>query len=155
MSTAERIRSFVLGFGAGRIFTTRQVLKFGTRNAVDLTLSRLVRSGFLRRLSYGVFIFESANEPRSPDSSAIAAAKAEAFGKRIYGVQSIGRGNTFLTNGPSSSFASVCGRIFFKASAPGKFKPCLFWQADELIRHLVNVSCLCKSESVSISYSLS
>lgn len=150
MSAAQEIRLFVKGLAPGQIFTTSQVLHFGTRNAVDLALSRLVKCQILKRLAQGVFVL------RSPCSGALSAvdvafAKASAFGKRIY-IEQSGSPPLFLTNGASTSFSSVFGRISFKFTGARKFVQRVPHEAFCLLKHLVNLFWnLCQTPDFSIS----
>jgi hypothetical protein len=53
MSTTLRIRQFIANLPQALIFSTRDLLNFGTRAAVDQCLCRLVRKGNIRRLAWG------------------------------------------------------------------------------------------------------
>lgn len=54
-STADRIRKRVRKAGPDTVFHAGQFLDVDTRTAVDKALSRLVASGFLRRLARGLY----------------------------------------------------------------------------------------------------
>lgn len=54
-STADRIRKRVQKAGPDTVFHAGQFLDVDTRTAVDKALSRLVASGFLRRLARGLY----------------------------------------------------------------------------------------------------
>ena len=54
-STADRIRRRVQKAGPDAVFHAGQFLDLDTRTAVDKALSRLVSSGFLRRLARGLY----------------------------------------------------------------------------------------------------
>lgn len=41
--------------GAGQVFTPAEFLDLGSRNAIDLTLSRHVRAGTIRRVARGLY----------------------------------------------------------------------------------------------------
>jgi hypothetical protein len=82
MSAVNFIRRFVFCLPEGEAFTTRDCVAFGLRSAVDRALSRLVKSGIIRRLARGVF----ARDPdglRHYSDFEIARLKAEAFGRKI------------------------------------------------------------------------
>lgn len=56
MKTAEQIRQHIEKVPPGEPFTPVSLLAFGSRAAVDQTLSRLVGAGFLTRVTRGVFV---------------------------------------------------------------------------------------------------
>ena len=56
MSTAKAIRTAVSKLPQGKPFTGAHFLKYGTRSAIDRTLSRLVGKGEIQRLAHGVFV---------------------------------------------------------------------------------------------------
>jgi hypothetical protein len=115
-SAASRVRNQIRNFGAGVVFTTRQLLKLGTRNAVDHTLSRLVRQKIIRRVAAGVFILVAAAS-HTPSADEIAIAKAAAFNRRILGQKTVQEGTMSIRiyeiDGCRSSFKSIHGRLFF------------------------------------------
>ena len=55
------IRVHILRLAEGTPFTTRNVLSYGNRPAVDQVLSRFVKDGFIRRLARGIFVRDQAN----------------------------------------------------------------------------------------------
>lgn len=55
-STARLIREYAEQVELGEPFTTPELLKFGTRAAVDHSLSRLVKEGLLMRITRGVYV---------------------------------------------------------------------------------------------------
>jgi hypothetical protein len=55
------IRIHILRLAEGTPFTTRNVLAYGNRPAVDQALSRFVKDGFIRRLARGIFVRDTAN----------------------------------------------------------------------------------------------
>jgi hypothetical protein len=55
------IRIHILRLAEGMAFTTRNVLAYGNRPAVDQVLSRFVKDGFIRRLARGIFVRDSSN----------------------------------------------------------------------------------------------
>lgn len=126
MSTAGKIRQFVAQLGADMIFTTESLLRFGTRNAVDLTASRLVKAGMILRLAAGVFVV-AGQLSQMPSALSIAEAKAGAFEKVIYAPLSTSRdceesSTEFLTSGCRTSFQSVHGRLYFKPASLRQLK---------------------------------
>jgi hypothetical protein len=127
------IRRFISLLEEGEIFTTRDVLQFGIRNAVDRALSRLVLSGRIIRLARGVFVRDTL-VPRKYSDLEIATAKARAFGRKIVRaplvvINPLSRGyaepvcnKTFYIDGHSSKFKIGDTTITFKHSAPRKRK---------------------------------
>jgi len=85
-TVAESIRSHVEGFPAGEPFTTANLIRFGTRAAVDQNLARLVRDGSIERIARGVFVRPAINEyvgKVSPEPAKIAEAVAQSSGSVI------------------------------------------------------------------------
>ena len=133
-STISMIRDHIAELPDDTIFATRDFLDYGSRNAVDLAIFRLVTIMEIRRLARGLFMKFKSNM-KLPDISVIAEAKARAFGKKIkeHGVKvaiRIGlleekylrtKINRFITSGCSSSFQSIRGRIFFFSTSARKF----------------------------------
>jgi hypothetical protein len=79
MATAA-ILSHIMQLRADSIFTTREVLQYGRRSAVDQCLYLLVKKNMIRRLASGVFI----RDPHAnPSVEEIARIKAAAFGLEI------------------------------------------------------------------------
>jgi hypothetical protein len=73
--------------GRGKVFTSKDFLDLGTRDAIDQTLSRLSRAGPIQRLGRGLYHYPRKN-PRlgislSPDTDEIARALARQTGSRV------------------------------------------------------------------------
>ncbi|HEY9757353.1 MAG TPA: hypothetical protein V6C97_19445 [Oculatellaceae cyanobacterium] len=136
MATAG-IRAHIANLSATTIFTTREVLKYGKRGAVDQCLHLLVRSREIRRLARGVFV----QDPNiNPSIEEIAQIKAAAFGKHIYKYatevlhqlhilrpddpSTESDGKTFAIDGHSSGFESFRGPIKYKGIAQRKARLC-------------------------------
>jgi hypothetical protein len=83
MWTASAVARHVNKLTHGQLLTTRDLLSYGTRSAVDQAVAKLVRLGYIKRLARGVFV--RLTEFRVPDVSAaeVAETKAAAFGKQI------------------------------------------------------------------------
>src|SRR5882724_4699187 len=87
MSVGARILNGVHGHGRGWVFTpTDFSSRFGNRAAVDQALSRLTRSGAIRRLARGLYVYPRIN-PRlgviSPPPDAVAKAIARKTRSRL------------------------------------------------------------------------
>lgn len=67
----------------GEIFTTRDLLSYGRRSAVDKTLCLMVQAGYLTRLAFGVFVITHTSKPFYTVAE-IVQRKALAFGKTLY-----------------------------------------------------------------------
>jgi hypothetical protein len=67
----------------GEIFTTRDLLSYGRRSAVDKTLVLMVQSGYLTRLAFGVFVVTHTSKAFYTVAE-IVERKALAFGKVLY-----------------------------------------------------------------------
>jgi hypothetical protein len=111
------------------IFTTRHMLIYGKRKAVDSALGRLVAGGEIHRLARGVFVRDlSAN----PTMVQIVEAKLKAWSgkvaihaKKILSSFRLAPGNydnLFVKDGSSSSFLTICGRAYFKNQCARKMR---------------------------------
>jgi hypothetical protein len=115
------------------LFTTREVLKYGTRGSVDQCLYRFVKSGFITRVARGVFV----RDPRkNPTVAEIVEVKMAAFGKQVLRHATIvlrelgkntlkeGRQRLFAVNGHSTSFETWKGTATLTGIGPRKAKLC-------------------------------
>jgi hypothetical protein len=79
----DRIR----GQGRGKVFTPKDFLDLGSRDAADQSLSRLVKGGEIQRLGRGLYHYPRVNErlgiPLGPDLDEIAEALARQTGSRV------------------------------------------------------------------------
>ncbi len=114
MCTSSFIKRHIFILPAGAIFSTRDMLNYGPRAAVDQCLHRLVKTGRIIRLAWGLFLKEAYNKPW-PTAMEVARAKAKAFGKQILsdaadgakrlGLTEVGnQQTTYSIHGHSSSF---------------------------------------------------
>lgn len=128
MWTSSHIKRHIQALLPGKLFTTRDLLAYGSRAAVDQTLYRLVRCGVIRRLARGVFVLND-NSESIPGLPEIVATKAAAFGKHIFtSGTDAGRylgilpkttsGIVFYTNGSSSSFRCGAEVVRLKSAHP-------------------------------------
>ncbi len=73
--------------GRGKVFTPKDFLDLGSRDAADQSLSRLVKAGEIQRLGRGLYHFPLVNErldiPLGPDLDEIADALARQTGSRV------------------------------------------------------------------------
>jgi hypothetical protein len=131
--TISLIRRFVALLPPGKLFTTRAVLAFGSRSAVDTALFRLVNALVIRRLARGVFIRNDFPQ-HCPSEAEVARVKAESFGRRIatHGQKAaweLGLApqmedpHIYAIDGRSSSFKYGDLTIRFKGLCPRKFAP--------------------------------
>lgn len=132
MSTASFIRQHIEQLPAHKIFSTRELLHYGSRAAVDTTLYRLVLLGDIVRLTSGIFVRKNVV---AITTGQVAHKKAAVFGKKliITGEQAAGQCGllpspqnitSYATDGSSSKF---CYRpdntiITFTQIAPRKFR---------------------------------
>ncbi len=130
MWTTSHIRKFIFKLPKGIIFSTRELLNFGTRAAVDQCLCRLVKRGDIRRLAWGLFMRNDLTVPM-PSLRDIAIEKAKAFGRqiivdgteaaRLLGlVASDNQKIVYATNGRSSSFQINNIRVYFRGVSARK-----------------------------------
>ncbi len=133
-STTNAILKRIRAKHRGSVFTPRQFAHLGTRAAVDQALSRLQRSGQIRRLTRGVYEFPKIH-PRigvlSPSPEAVAKAMAERTGSRItisgakaanlLGLSTqVPMQNVFWTEGPSRTVRIGNQTVTLKHVAPSK-----------------------------------
>lgn len=126
----KRIRAKHRGF----VFTPKEFAHLGTRAAVDQALSRLHRSGQIRRLTRGVYEFPKVH-PKigllSPSPEAIATAIAKRSASRIsvspakaanlLGLSTqVPMQNIFWTEGPSRTVRIGSQTVSLKHVAPSK-----------------------------------
>lgn len=158
---AASVLLHILRLSPTTVFTTRDVLQYGRRGAIDQCLYRMVKTNFIRRLARGVFVRDPHVNP-SPEE--IAEIKARSFGKLIFRhatniLHDLGiphsdgkQENRFAINGHSSSFKSIHGKISFHGVAQRKAKLCetkagrrvfALWHFSEnnLIDKAVKVAC--------------
>jgi hypothetical protein len=132
MQTTSFILRHINSLPVSQLFSTRDLLCYGGRSAVDKALSRLVKRGYIERYARGVFMKASWGS-RKPSPLDIASTKARAFGKIIF--QHFGdfaarlglinpdpTRHTFDTTGYTSSFLTKYGAIQFKKIGPRKAK---------------------------------
>ena len=133
-STMNAILRRIRAKHRGSVFTPRQFAHLGTRAAVDQALSRLQRSGRIRRLTRGVYEFPKIH-PRigvlSPSPEGVAKAMAERTGSRItisgakaanlLGLSTqVPMQNVFWTEGPSRTIRIGNQTVSLKHVAPSK-----------------------------------
>lgn len=130
MYTSTFIRRHILRLPEGAIFSTREVLNYGRRSAVDQCLHRLVKTSRIIRLAWGLFMKNDVGASR-PSPLTVATEKARAFGRQIViepadaakFLNLTGIGNqkvTYATQGHSSSFRYGSIIIFLKGICPRK-----------------------------------
>ena len=86
MSIAAIIREHIMQTRQGEPFTNTRFLKLGSRAAVDKTLSRLVKEGFIQRIVRGVFMRPKKNRfvgNVMPDAFRVAEVMAKDHGETI------------------------------------------------------------------------
>lgn len=118
VSVSDRILERMRGAKTGsEVFTPKDFLDFGSRNAIDQALSRLARSRTIRRVARGFYDIPRVNEvakrqvPADPKS--IAAALSRRDGIRILPDNLSAANNLGLTT-------AVSGRLRFQIDGPPK-----------------------------------
>lgn len=130
MYTSTFIRRHILSLPQGKIFSTREMLNYGKRSAVDQCLYRLVKAGRIIRLAWGLFMKDDIGIAM-PSPLRVATEKARAFGKQILidavdsakllCLTTMGNENiTFAVQGHSSSFKFDSTRIYLRGLCPRK-----------------------------------
>jgi hypothetical protein len=113
-----------------QIFTTRDMLIYGSRSAVDSALSKMVEHAFIVRLARGVFVKDASKEPTVLE---IAQAKAKTlktvlkeFPWKILNELDItadrNAAATYAKIGHSGSFGTIHGRVHIKGTSGKKMK---------------------------------
>jgi hypothetical protein len=127
------IKQHIRKLPATRLFTTRELLQYGKRSAVDQVLFRLVRQKQIVRVARGVFVRKIKYKPTLKK---IAEVKAAAFGKKIYyharnllvDLKLVPRATKncalFAVNAHSSSFATCRGRVELHGFGKRKLELC-------------------------------
>jgi len=131
---------------AGQLFATRELLTYGSRDAVDKATQRMVRSGMVLKLANAVFVRNDPNMAATPVEE-IAMTKARAFGKyvipselaqaakldlerpikrrkkgkKLVPSKQSCSGNTFAVLGTTSEFWTVHGKVRLKHVSARKF----------------------------------
>src|SRR5438093_6611923 len=114
-SVDSRILARIHWFGRGSVFVSADFLDLGSREAVDIALHRLARTGTIRRLARGVYDFPKEHPelgPLSPSAEAVARALAGRDRTRLqpagaYAANALGLSEqvpakaVFLTDGPA------------------------------------------------------
>lgn len=82
IAVAARVREHIDDLPDDCMFATRELLFIGKRNAIDMELHKLVKTGVLRRITRGVF---KKNIPglKMPEIEEVAEFKATAFKKKF------------------------------------------------------------------------
>jgi hypothetical protein len=84
----EDILDRIRGHDRGKVFTPKDFLDLGSRDAADQSLSRLVRSGELQRLGRGLYHYPCMNERLGiaigPDPDEIAQALGRQTGTQVF-----------------------------------------------------------------------
>lgn len=85
-SMTDRIKKRVRAKGRGWVFTPKHFVDFGTRGAVDMALSRLAKTGDIRRVGRGLYDYPRQHDKLgalSPDPDTLAAALATQSGDSL------------------------------------------------------------------------
>lgn len=127
-------------------FTTRNLLTYGNRSAIDNCIFRMVEAGIIHRLTRGVFVKIKPNGSHTRfTQEEIATIKANSFGRKLHShpfkkakeiavrlgfIKSTEKWikekdelkTTYETSGPSSSFMYEGKRIYFKKTTRRKIQ---------------------------------
>ena len=86
-SLSQKMKRRIRAKGRGWVFTPKDFLDLGSRNAVDTTLSRITSDGFIRRLKRGLYDFPRTSPIAGlvpPSVDHVAAALARKTGDSIH-----------------------------------------------------------------------
>jgi len=126
MSTADLIRKHIADLSPEALFTTRDLLCYGTRSGVDNAVSSMVKSGEIIRVARGVFASPARKKPVTVFE--VATVKAQSFGRKIFThaaniaaklglLSESGSEYYFATDGRTSSFRFGSTVIHFKGTS--------------------------------------
>lgn len=131
MSTIDQIRQHISELPPHKLFTTRDLLNYGTRSAVDNAIHKLVKFSEIVRVVPGVFRSPHRNE--IVGITELAQVKAKSFGRTIVSyaedvaidlglvVEQDANGEFFFaTDGRTSSFRFGPLKIHLKGTSPRK-----------------------------------
>jgi len=129
----DKIVARLYGKGRGYAFSPKDMLDRGSRSSVDTALSTLVETGFIRRISRGLYDYPRSNPALggilSPDIHQIAQALARkhswntqpagAIAANLLGLsQQVPARALYLSDGPSKTVTFGRQRIQFKHASP-------------------------------------
>lgn len=128
----SRVISRIYGKGRGWVFTPKRFLDLGSRDAVDQTLTRLFRTGTIRRLARGLYDYPKRHAQLgllSPDPDALARAISEKDESRLqpsgaYAVNRLGLSQqvpakiVYRTDGPEKTVAVGNQTIHLRHTTP-------------------------------------
>lgn len=81
-SVQSQLKSRIASKGRGNVFTPKDFLDLGSRDAIDQTLRRLVQSGFLHRVGRGLYHYPRRNDRIGIDVPASIDDLAQALGRQ-------------------------------------------------------------------------
>lgn len=132
------VRDAIRDRGRGKVFTSKDFLDLGSRDAVDQALSRLSKIGDIKRIGRGLYHYPRVN-PRlgiavSPDADDIAQALARQTGARVAPSGAVAANRLglttqvpgrllYLTDGHSREVTASDLVFTFKHVAPKDFPP--------------------------------
>jgi hypothetical protein len=132
------VRDAIQSRGRGKVFTSKDFLDLGKRDAIDQALSRLSRGGDIKRVGRGLYYYPRMN-PRlgiavSPDADDVAQALARQTGTRIAPSGAVAANRlglttqvpgrlVYLTDGYSREVKAAGLEFTFRRVAPKDFPP--------------------------------
>lgn len=146
IGVTKKIWRHIYGLEIDEPFTTRDLLNYGSRSAIDDCMYRLVKEGVIHRITRGVFVRMKANGKHPYFTQReVAEIKAGSFGRKLQthpfkkakeiairlglikpGQKWLGEcerlETTYEISGPSSSFMYQGIRIFFKKTTRRKIQ---------------------------------
>ena len=85
-SVGQKIKCYIKKHGDGLVFTSKDVVDFGSEDAVHVALHRLKEKGQIERVSHGIYYSPKVNEllgKMPPDIRSVAKAIADKYKIRI------------------------------------------------------------------------
>lgn len=146
LGVTKKIRRHLRTLEIDQPFTTRELLNYGNRSAIDNCIYRLIQEGEIYRITRGVFVRAKSGGKRPHFTQReIAEVKANSFGRKLHthpfkkakeiairlGLIRPGQKwikeceeleSTYETSGPSSSFMFEGKRVYFKKTTRRKIQ---------------------------------
>lgn len=132
------VRDAIQSGGRGKVFTSKDFLDVGSRDAIDQALSRLTRGGDIKRIGRGLYYYPRMNHrlgiSLSPDADDVAQALARQTGTRIAPSGAVAANKlglttqvpgrlVYLTDGYSRQVKAAGLEFSFRRVAPKDFPP--------------------------------
>lgn len=131
-TVGQKIKHYIKQHGEGWVFTSKDLVDFGSEDAVHVTLHRLKEKGEIERVSHGIYYSPKVNEllgKMPPDIRSVAKALADKYKIRIqpsgaYAANLLGLSEqvpakvVYLTDGDEKKIKIGKMELIFKKTTP-------------------------------------